>query len=108
MKLKIQVMRNHDEFYRQMEQHEHDPTVFSKPEMEIGYDVYNIPDEYITGYRIIEPSDENKFKKSIVLFIDIVTIGDMVADHTEELERKLDDIIELKNMSFREFHLNNK
>jgi hypothetical protein len=101
MKCKIHVIHDIENYESKMERHQRDPDIFPVPEVEISYSDYNIPDEFILGYRILNADESKNGKKGIYIMTDLHEIPYFVIDHTDQEEMYLDELIDIKNKQFR-------
>lgn len=101
MKARVQIISDIDDYNIALEKWESDPLVFEKPKMNIQYADYNLLDEMIIAYRIMEESANEK--KGIYIMTEYLEMPYFVIDYDEEKIKELDEIIDLKNTQFRNF-----
>lgn len=85
----------------ELKKHEDDPMIYPEPTVEIGYEEYNIADELILAYRKVTNDSDGELKKNIIVYVDLSALDVIVVNWTEDVENKLQEIIEERNMRFR-------
>lgn len=98
MKLKIQIVKDSEEYYRKIQLNMEDPLVHPKPDLELDSADYNIADDLIDGYRIIEPDQSETMTKQIFIF---TILGEYVVEYNEKVAEELDKILDIRNKVFR-------
>jgi hypothetical protein len=103
MKLKVQVIKNHEDYMLEYQRWEEDPLIYSKPEMDIEYEDMVICDKDIYAYKITKSINRQE-EQDIVIYTDAPHFEIISVDYNEEVVNQLDAIMQEHN---KMFYINN-
>jgi hypothetical protein len=99
MKLRVQVIKDHEEYMMEYERWEKDPFIYSKPEMDIEYEDMFMCDKDIYAYKITK-SINREGENDIVIYTDAPQFEIISVDYDDEIIIRLDAILDEHNKMF--------
>lgn len=100
MKLRVQVIKDYEEYKRLYDLWEDDPLVHEKPEMVIEYETMAICDEDIYAYKITKSLGRDG-QEDIVIYTFAQHFEVISVDYDSYVEDMLDNVIEEHNRGFK-------
>jgi hypothetical protein len=104
MKLRVQVIKDHEEYHRLYQLWEDDPLIHQKPDIDIEYENMVICDTDIYAYKITKSLGRDG-QNDIIIYTDAPHFEVISVDYDKDVEEFLDQIIYTHNMKFNNYKL---
>lgn len=98
MRLKVQIVKNAEDYYKEMEMYLNDSLLYPKPDVELDEADYNIADDLIDGYRIVNPEQSESGNKEILVF---TILGEYIVKYNDLVLEELNEVMSIRKSLFR-------
>jgi hypothetical protein len=99
MKLKVQVIKEYEEYHRLYQLWEDDPLIYQKPDVDIEYENMVIRDKDIYAYKVTKSLGRDD-QDDIVIYTDAPHFEIISVDYDTRVIEVLDLIMEQHNLNF--------